>query len=108
MSDDERKSQLVNPVGGTNLITDAMNNLTAEQLAAVREKAVGEALRLQTKQAEQDIDYVASQREMREHVRTWDALDKSGNSSHKNTTKIKTATGSTTIESRSGSAVDLI
>lgn len=106
MTDDKnKKRELANPQGNTNLIGDAINNLNDEQLQAVRQKAAEEALRLQSKQIEQDNDFVAGQRDIREHVRTWDSLDKDGKlTRHKVISEVETATGKTTIESRSGTS----
>lgn len=103
--DDDKKRDLVSAQGNTNLIGDALNNLDAKQLEAVRQKAAEEALRLQSKQIEQENDYLAGQRDIREHVRTWDGLDKEGKlTRHKVVSDVNTGTGKTTIESRSGAS----
>ncbi len=85
------------------IISAAVGNLTAEQKGDIAKIAVEERLRLQSKAAEQGLDYEHARRQIDDHQHTFQNLDKSGNlTRHKITTDVKSGAGNTRIESKSG------
>lgn len=99
------KNGLVNS-GGLNagsLIDQSLSRLTEKQVQNLVEKAGAEALRLESKAREQNIDYVTGRKVVEDHIDTFDQLDKRGKMTrHSVTTDVKTGAGNMRIESKSG------
>jgi hypothetical protein len=67
------------------------------------EKAGEEALRLEVKNREQNMDYVVGKKAIEDHIDTFNMLDKSGKMTRQSVTSdIKTGAGNMRIESKSG------
>jgi len=93
--------------GGTGrvgaLIDHALANLTAEQARNLSGKAAAEALRLEVKQREQNLDYVAGKKTIEDHIDAFAMLEKQGKLTRQTVvSEIKTGTGNMRIESKSG------
>ena len=87
------------------LIESALTKLTTEQTQALMGKAGEEALRLEVKQREQNLDYVAGKKTIEDHIDAWGMLDKRGKLTRQSvTTEVKTGAGKMKIESKSGAA----
>ena len=85
------------------LITQSVASLDAEQVAELRKRAAEEALRLEVKQREQNIDYVAGKKAAEDHIETFDNLDKRGKLNRQVVrSEINTGAGRMNIESKSG------
>lgn len=102
----EKSTQLAN--GGMNaraLIDNALANLNKEQVQTLMGKAAEEALRLEVKQREQNLDYVAGKKTIEDHIETFEMLDKRGKLTRQSVvTDVKTGAGNMRIESKSGAA----
>lgn len=102
----EKSGQLAN--GGMNargLIDNALANLNKEQAQTLMGKAAEEALRLEVKQREQSLDYVAGKKTIEDHIETFEMLDKRGKLTRQSVvTDVKTGAGNMRIESKSGAA----
>lgn len=86
-----------------NLIDQALSRLDPDQVRALGVKAGEEALKLQARQAQQNIDYVTGKKVVEDHIQTWDALNKSGKTTRQSvTTDVATGAGKMRIESKSG------
>lgn len=86
-----------------NLIDQALSRLDPDQVRALGVKAGEEALKLQARQAQQNIDYVTGKKVVEDHIQTWDALNKSGKTTRQSvTTDVETGAGKMRIESKSG------
>jgi hypothetical protein len=92
--------------GGLNagsLIDQSLSRLTESQVQNLVEKAAAEALRLEAKGREQNLDYVVGRKVVEDHIDTFDQLDKRGKMTrHAVTTDVKTGAGNMRIESKSG------
>lgn len=93
--------------GGTQsagaLIDNALTNLTREQAHTLAGKAAEEALRLEVKVREQNIDYVTGKKLVEDHVDTFAMLDKRGHLTRQTVeSSIKTGAGEMRITSKSG------
>lgn len=85
------------------LIDHALANLTAEQARNLSGKAAAEALRLEVKQREQNLDYVAGKKTIEDHIDTFAMLEKQGKLTRQTVVSdIKTGAGNMRIESKSG------
>lgn len=102
----ERNAPVLHATGSDGvgrLIDNAVANLNRDQVQALSEKAAGEALRLQVKMREQNLDYVAGKKTIEDHIDTWAMLDKSGRlTRQKVETTVNTGAGTMRIESKSG------
>jgi hypothetical protein len=106
MSDDEKELQkrdAKTSLPSTNILDTALDSLSEEELAELKGEALNEALRLQTKQAEIEIDSKAARGEVQEHIDAFGALNSSGKlDRHKITSEHKTGVGTRKIESKRG------
>ena len=85
------------------LITQSLKNLDRDQASRLLEEASKEALRLESKQIEQNLDYVVGKKTIEDHVDTFDMLDKKNVlTRHKVVSDVKTGAGNMRIESKSG------
>ena len=77
--------------------------MTAEQKQAVGLKAAEEIVRLEVKQREINLEYVAGKKSTEDHIDTWNMLNKEGKTTRQTvTSEIKTGAGKMQIESKSG------
>lgn len=77
-----------------------LNNSQVQNLMA---KAGEEALRLEVKNREQNMDYIVGKKATEDHIDTFNMLDKSGKLTRQSVTSdIKTGAGNMRIESKSG------
>ena len=87
----------------TEILDNALANLTKEQAQLLSGKATEEALRLQVKARESMMDSELGKRETLDHIDSWTDLKLNGRTTrHKMTTKVKTGSGDRTIESKTG------
>lgn len=87
------------------LIDLALTKLTFGQRENLVGKASQEALRLEVKQRELHVDYVAGQRQVQKHIDAFNSLDRSGNlTRHQLESDIKTGAGNMKIKSTAGPA----
>lgn len=101
----QSKSELANGGGlrAGSLIDQSLSRLNESQIQTLVEKAAAEALRLETKGREQNLDYIVSRKVVEDHIDTFDQLDKRGRlTRHSVTTDVKTGAGNMRIESKSG------
>ncbi len=86
-----------------NLIDQAISHLDSSQIKALGAEAAKEAIRLQGRQQQQNIDYVTGKKVVEDHIDAWDALNKTGRTTRQSvTTDIETGAGRIRIESKSG------
>ena len=89
--------------GSTSLIEQSLRSLSDNDKQALMKKAGEEALRLEAKQREQNLDYVVGKKTAEDHIDTFNLLNKSGRTTRqKVTSDIKTGAGNMRIESKSG------
>jgi hypothetical protein len=85
------------------LVEQAIRELNPEQASNLRVKAGEEALRLEVKNREQNMDYGIGRQVTIDHIDTFRMLDKSGKLTRQSVvTDIKTGAGNMRIESKSG------
>ena len=85
------------------LIEQSLTRLNPQQLEALMAKAGEEALRLEVKHREQNMDYVTGKKAAEDHVETFNMLEKGGRMTRQAlTSEIKTGAGNMRIESKSG------
>lgn len=85
------------------LISQAVSRLSKEQADNLMQKAGEEALRLESKQHELNIEYVHAKKTVEDHVDTFNMLEKSGRlTTQKVTTDVKSGNSTMRIESKSG------
>lgn len=85
------------------LVEQALRELNPEQASNLRAKAGEEALRLEVKSREQNMDYGIGRQVTMDHIDTFRMLDKSGKLTRQSVvTDIKTGAGNMRIESKSG------
>lgn len=85
------------------LIENSVRNLSQEQVQALMAKAAEEALRLEVKNREQNLDYVAGKKVAEDHIDTFNMLQKDGKLTRQSVTSdFKTGAGNMRIESKSG------
>ena len=99
-----QSSQLHNSGGRAgHLIDESFKSLNPTQRQEIMAKAAEEALRLEAKSREQQLDYVAGKKSVEDHIDTFNMLDKQGKlTRHSVTTDVKTGAGNMRIESKSG------
>ena len=86
-----------------NLLDQSLANLSPEQRQALVGKAANEALRLEVKAREMNMDAVAGKKAIEDHIDAFNMLDKSGRLTRNTvTTDVKTGAGTTKITSSSG------
>lgn len=103
-TDDKRSVRLHdNGLRSGNLIDQAISRLDEDQIKALGVKAGEEALRLQARQTQQNIDYTTSKKVIEDHIDTFGMLEKGGRTTRQSVrTEVNTGAGKTTIESKSG------
>jgi hypothetical protein len=85
------------------LIDQSVRSLNQEQVQALGSKAAEEMIRLEVKQREINLEYVAGKKSAEDHIETWDMLKGGGKSTRQSvTSEIKTGAGNMRIESKSG------
>lgn len=85
------------------LIEQSITRLTDKQVQNLMTKAGDEALRLEVKNREQNMDYVVGKKAAEDHIDTFNMLEKGGKlTGQKVTSDIKTGAGNMRIESKSG------
>ena len=85
------------------LVEQALRELNPEQASNLRAKAGEEALRLEVKNREQNMDYGIGRQVTIDHIDTFRMLDKSGKLTRQSVvTDIMTGAGNMRIESKSG------
>lgn len=85
------------------LIEQSVRSLNQDQIQALGMKAGEEMIRLEAKQREMNLDYVAGRKDTEDYIDTFDRLDKDGKlTRHHTSTKIKTGAGEMKIESKTG------
>lgn len=85
------------------LISQAVSRLSKEQADNLMQKAGEEALRLESKQHEMNIEYVHAKKTVEDHIDTFNMLEKSGRlTTQKVTTDVKSGNSTMRIESKSG------
>jgi hypothetical protein len=113
MSDKEKNLPTVTQSGSVQLhgsglkagsiIESSLKNLTPEQQQAIGAKAAEEALRLEVKAREQQIEYVGGKKALEDHVDAFNMLDKQGKLTRQTLkSEINTGAGKMTVESKSG------
>lgn len=85
------------------LIEQSLSKLNQEQASNLMAKAGEEALRLEVKSREQNMDYVVGKKVVEDHIDTFAMLDKNGRTTRQTViTDVKTGAGNMRIESKSG------
>ncbi len=85
------------------LLDQSLSRLSEGQINNLLEKAAEEALRLDVKAQEQNLDYVIGRKEIENHIDTFNQLDRNGKlTRHKVEADIKTGAGNMKIESKYG------
>lgn len=85
------------------LVEQAVKGLNSEQASNLMAKAGEEALRLEVKTREQNLEYGVGRKVAEDHIDTFRMLDKSGKLTRQSVvTDIKTGAGNMRIESKSG------
>lgn len=85
------------------LIDQSVRSLNQEQIQALGSKAAEEMIRLEVKQREINLEYVAGKKSSEDHIETWNMLGKNGKLTRQSVTSdIKTGAGNMRIESKSG------
>lgn len=85
------------------LIEQSLSRLNQEQAQNLMLKAGEEALKLEAKSHNQNLDYVAGKKAMEDHIEAFDMLDKRGRTTRQSiSSDIKTGAGNMKIESKSG------
>lgn len=85
------------------LVELSLTRLNGRQAQNLMAKAGEEALRLEVKNREQNMDYVVGKKATEDHIDTFNMLDKSGKMTRQSVTSdIKTGAGNMRIESKSG------
>jgi len=85
------------------LLDQSLANLTEEQRTTLVGKAAEEALRLEVKARELNMDAVAGKKAIEDHIDAFNMLDKDGRLTRNTvTTDVKTGAGTTKITSSSG------
>ena len=87
------------------LIEQSVKNLNQDQLQALGSEAAKEMIRLEIKQREINLEYVAGKKAAEDHVEAWEKLGKEGKLTRQSVVSdIKTGAGKMNIESKSGAA----
>src|ERR1019366_5064190 len=83
------------------LIDHALANLTAEQARNLSGRAAEEALRLEVKRRDQNLDYVYGKKKIEDHIDAFAMLEKQGMLTRQTVvTDVKTGAGNMRIESK--------
>ena len=87
------------------ILSTAIANLSSEQNQELLNTAANEALGLEVIKEKMQINHYAGQTGINSHINTFNTMDKRGKTNrHKVKSKIKTASGTMEIESKSGAA----
>ena len=102
----ERKQLLNNSgLGSRSLLDLSMSNLTTDEMAAVRGRAIEEKLRLEIDAEQRSFDYQLGRKVAEDHIDTFSMLEKGGPlTRQKVVSDIKTGAGNMRLESRSGAS----
>ncbi|AZP12441.1 CFI-box-CTERM domain-containing protein [Undibacterium parvum] len=85
------------------LIEQSLSRLTESQSTDLMQKAGEEALRLEVKNREQNMDYVLGKKVAEDHIETFEMLEKRGRTTRQTVrSDFKTGAGNMHIESKSG------
>ena len=85
------------------LIDQSLSRLNEQQAQNLMHKAAEEALRLEVKNREQNMDYVVGKKAAEDHIDTFNMLERGGKTTRQSVTSdIKTGAGNMRIESKSG------
>lgn len=85
------------------LIDQSLSRLNEQQAQNLMAKAGEEALRLEVKNREQNMDYVVGKKAAEDHIDTFNMLEKGGRTTRQTVVSdIKTGAGNMRIESKSG------
>lgn len=85
------------------LIDQSFTRLTDDEMSHLRQKAGEEALRLEVKHREQQMDYSAGRKSAEDHIDVFNSLEREGRTTrHSMSSEIKTGAGKMNIESKSG------
>ena len=85
------------------LIEQSLSRLNEQQMQNLMSKAGEEALRLEVKNREQNMDYVIGKKASEDHIDTFNMLERNGRTTRQSVTSdIKTGAGNMRIESKSG------
>ena len=85
------------------LIEQSLSRLNEQQAQTLVAKAAEEALRLEVKNREQNLDYIVGKKAAEDHIDTFEMLGKTGGlTRQKVVSEIKTGAGNMKIESKSG------
>jgi hypothetical protein len=85
------------------LIEQSLTRLNEEQTQVLMAKAAEEALRLEVKNREQNMDYVVGKKAAEDHIEAFNMLEKRGRTTRQTVASdIKTGAGNMRIESKSG------
>ncbi len=85
------------------LVEQSLSSLNKQQAQNLMAKAGEEALRLEVKGREQNMDYIVGKKAAEDHIDTFNMIEKGGKlTSQKVTSDIKTGAGNMRIESKSG------
>lgn len=100
----ETRNSLQNTGSNSGRLIDlAAQNLTEEELKAIRSKALDEKLRLEVSAIEREQKYDIGRRNAQDHIDAFAMLEKGGRlTSNKLKSEIDTGSGKMTIESKSG------
>lgn len=100
----ENSTALQNGGNGSRSILDmATQNLTDEEFAAIKSKALDAKLIMEVEAQQRSIDYQFGRKTAEDHIDTFNMLEKSGKlTSQKVISDIKTGAGNMRIESKSG------
>ena len=85
------------------LIDASLSRLNEQQAQSLMAKAGEEALRLEVKNRDQNMDYVVGKKAAEDHIDTFNMLERGGRTTRQTVTSdIKTGAGNMRIESKSG------
>lgn len=85
------------------LIEKSITRLNEQQAQNLMAKAAEEALRLEVKSREQNMDYIVGKKSAEDHIDTFNMLEKGGRTTRQHiVSDIKTGAGNMRIESKSG------
>lgn len=102
-SSDDRNALQSSGLGSKSVLEMATQNLTNEEFAAIRSKALDAKLKMEVEAQQRNIDYQFGVKAAEDHVDAFNMLEKSGKlTSQKVQSDIKTGAGNMRIESKSG------
>lgn len=92
-----------NGLNAGSLIDQSVSRLNEQETQNLMVKAAEEALRLEAKNREQNMDYIVGKKTAEDHIDTFNLLDKGGKLTRQTiSSDIKTGAGKMRIESKSG------